>query len=69
MKWERVDKYAQRSKCGRYSVCAIGFDNGHTGFFESWQTRAHEEGPHLIATNLPSAEDARRLCEKHHAAA
>jgi hypothetical protein len=69
MKWEKVDRYAQRSKCCRYSVCAIGFDNGHRGFYESWVTRSHPEGPHLIATNLPSAEEARRLCEEHHAAA
>lgn len=38
-------------------------------FYEAWRSRAHEEGPHLIATNLPSAEEARRLCEEHHAAA
>jgi hypothetical protein len=66
MRWNDRDKYAQTSKCGRYSVCAIGYAKG-TWFYEAWQTRAHDEGAHLIATNLPSAEEARRLVEEHHA--
>jgi hypothetical protein len=69
MKWEKVDKYAQRSKCGCYSVCAVGFETGRAGFFEAWQTRKHPEGSHLIATCLPSAEAGRQLCEQHHASA
>ena len=64
MKWgKKLDKYAQKSSCGRYSVCAIGFDTGRAGFFEAWRTRAHAEGPHLISTNLKTADQARRMCE------
>jgi hypothetical protein len=65
MRWNDRDQYYQKSSDGRYSVCAIGYAQGEW-FYEAWQTRAHEEGPHLIATNLPSAEEARRLCEEHH---
>lgn len=68
MLWNDRDRYYQKSHDGRYSVCAIGYAQGEW-FYESWATRAHPEGPHLIATNLPSAEEARRLCEEHHAAA
>ena len=74
MKWAKpkpgpgcAEAYAQLSACGRYSVAKIGFVGG--AFYESWQTRKHAEGPHLIATNLPTAAEARRLCEEHHAAA
>jgi len=61
MKFERADKYSQKSTCGEYSVCAIGVGKGH--FYEAWRTRSHKEGPHLISTNLASAAEARQACE------
>jgi hypothetical protein len=62
--WNRVDKYAERSECGRYSICAIGFEGGNGGFFEGWRSRKHAEGVHLVATNLKTAAEARELCEQ-----
>ena len=50
-------RYADVSDDARYSVCQIGTK------FEAWRTRAHAEGPHLISTNLESAEAARAACE------
>lgn len=64
MNWNRVDKYAERSDCGRYSICAIGFEGGNGGFFEGWRSRTHPEGVHLVATNLKTAAEARSLCEQ-----
>jgi hypothetical protein len=61
VKFDRVDKYSQKSKCGEYSVCAIDMGKGH--FYEAWRTRAHKEGPHLISTNLASAAEARQACK------
>ena len=61
MKFDRVDKYSQKSKCGEYSVCAIDMGKGH--FYEAWRTRAHKDGPLLISTNLKSAAEARAMCE------
>ena len=61
MKWIKHDNYAIKSECGRYSVCKIGFKNGH--FYEAWRTRAHKDGPHLIAHNIADAKEARRLAE------
>jgi hypothetical protein len=49
----------QLSECGGFSVCRIGPEGSR--FYEAWRTRAHPEGPHLIATNLPSADEARRI--------
>lgn len=65
MNWDKPTRYAQVSKCGRYSICAISLGRGH--FYESWQTRSHPDGAHRIATNLPSAEEARKLVEAHDA--
>ena len=60
MKWTRKDKYAEVSDCGRYSVAAYGIGEGYR--FEAWRTRAHKDGPHLIAANV-TAEEARQHCE------
>ena len=62
MRWDDRDKYAQKSRDGRYSVCAIGYAQGQW-FYEAWRSRAHEEGVHLVSTNLPTAEAARAACE------
>lgn len=61
MNWRKHDAYAIVSECGRYSICSIGYNGGRA--FEAWRTRAHAEGPHLISTNLESAEAARAACE------
>jgi hypothetical protein len=68
MRWDDRDRYFQKSRDGCYSVAAIGYAQGKW-FYEAWQTGKHPQGLLLIATNLPSAEEARRLCEEHHAAA
>ena len=62
--WQKVppSAYAQVSECGRFSVCRIGFGDGHR--FEAWRTRAHPDGPHLIATNLPTSQAARDAAGK-----
>lgn len=64
MKWEQASAkhYAQLSADGRYSVARIGFNGGQC--FEAWRTRAHAEGPHLIATNLPTSQAARDTAEE-----
>jgi hypothetical protein len=62
--WTRVDKYAEKSECGCYAICAIGFEGNAGGFFEVWQTRQHKDGSHLVATNLKTAAEARELCEQ-----
>lgn len=67
MRWGKVGQYSEKSSCGAYSVCAIGRDATHAGFWEAWRTRAHVDGPHLIATNLDTLESARRACEEDHA--
>ena len=54
--------YAQLSADGRYSVTRIGFSGGQ--FFEAWRTRSHADGPHLIATNLPTSQAARETAEE-----
>jgi len=59
MKWKKWDAYSIISECRRYSVCQIG---GSDGFYEAWRTRQHDDGPHLISTNLPDAQAARRAC-------
>lgn len=62
MKWQRKSKFAEQSDTAMYSVCAIAFGSPGGGFFEAWRTRRHPEGPHLIATNLKTASEARKLC-------
>lgn len=66
MKFVKHDKYSQFSECGRYSVCAIGLGDQRY-VYEAWQTRAHPSGPHLIASNIASAAEARQLVEQHDA--
>ena len=61
MQWVRHDKYAEVSDDGRYSIAAIGTGRGY--FFEGYRTRRHEDGLHLVCTNV-TAEEARRLCEE-----
>ena len=64
MNWRKTGalEYAQVSECGRYSVCRIGIADGQ--FYEAWRTRKHEDGPHLIATNLPTSQAAREVAEE-----
>jgi hypothetical protein len=59
MKWKKHDSYSIVSDCGTYSVCQIG---GSEGFYEAWRTRKHADGPCLISTNLPDAQQARQAC-------
>lgn len=47
MNWRKHDAYAIVSECGRYRICSIGYNGGRA--FEVWQTRKHEDGPHLLA--------------------
>jgi hypothetical protein len=62
MNWLKpADPYHQYSEDGRYSVCRIGFNGG--AFYETWRTRKHEDGPHLVITNLPTSADARVAAE------
>lgn len=67
MNWNRASKYAEKSECGRYSICAIGFEGSAGGFFEVWQTRQHKDGSHLVATNLRTAADGRQIAEEYDA--
>ena len=59
MRWKRHDDYALVSDCGFYSVCKIGGKDGVA--YEVYRTRAHPEGPHLVAHNLETATEAKRL--------
>ena len=61
MNWQPPARYAQVSEDGRYSICRVGI--GDEQFVEAWRTRKHQEGPHLVSTNLKSAQDARNACE------
>lgn len=61
MKWQPPARYAQVSEDGRYSVCRIGIGDGQ--FIEAWRTRKHPDGPHLVSTNMKTAQDARTACE------
>ena len=61
MRWHPPALYAQVSECGRYSVCKIGGRDGYR--YETWRTRAHPEGPHLVAHNLETADEAKRMAE------
>ena len=61
MQWRRHDRYAEVSEDGRYSVAA--FRTGDGWKFEGYRTRKHEDGLHLVCTNV-SADEARRLCEE-----
>ena len=60
-------QYAIVSSCGRYAISKIGFSGGC--FYEARRTRLHDEGPHLVATNIKTPDDARALCEADDAAA
>jgi hypothetical protein len=64
MIWTRASKYAEKSECGRYAICAIGFEGNAGGFFEAWRSRKHADGVHLVATNLKTAAEAREMCEQ-----
>jgi len=59
MKWRRHDDYALVSRCGRYSVAKIGGRDGVR--YEVWRRREHPEGPHLVAHNLETAKEAKKL--------
>ena len=64
MNWRDATAAAwhQTSEDGRYSVCRIVLRSG--AMFEAWRTRAHEDGPHLISTNLPTSQAARTVAEE-----
>ena len=59
MRWKRHDDYALVSDCGCYSVAKIGGKDGHR--YEVYRTRAHPEGVHLVAHNLETAAEAKKL--------
>lgn len=62
MKWSRASEYALVSDCGMYSVAKIGTENGR--IYETWRTRKHPDGPHLVAVNLATSAEARKLAEQ-----
>lgn len=57
------EAYAQVSADGRYSVTRIGVGEGAYRY-ETWRTRAHAEGPHLVAVNLTTSDEARKRAEE-----
>ena len=59
MKWVKQSDYALLSDCGGYSVAKIGGKDGVR--YEVYRTRAHPEGVHLVAHNLETATEAKRL--------
>jgi len=59
VKWVKQSDYALLSDCGCYSVCKIGGKDGVA--YEVWRRREHPEGPHLVAHNLETAKEAKRL--------
>jgi hypothetical protein len=63
MKWARALRSSdyQLSEDGRYSVCRVGNSLGER--FEAWRTRAHPDGPHLVATGLITSQAARDAAE------
>ena len=60
MKWVKHDSAAIVSDDGCYSIARTGGDSGR---FEVWRTRKHEAGPHLVAHNIATAAEARKLAE------
>ena len=62
MKWKRHDDYALVSECGWYSVAKIGGKDGHR--YEVWRRREHPEGVHLVAHNLATAAEAKKLARE-----
>lgn len=61
MKWVKHDGYAIVSDDGCYSIAKIGGKGGQC--YEVWRTRAHKEGPHLVAHNVATSAQARKLAE------
>jgi len=64
VKWEppnKPDGY-QYSECRRYSVCKVDWFS--VPYFEAWRTRDHRDGPHLVATRLPTSDAARCAAEE-----
>ena len=61
MRWKKHDAYAIKSEDERYSICSIGFNGSRC--YEVWRTRLHEAGPHLVAHNIATAAEARKLAE------
>jgi hypothetical protein len=59
MRWVKHDDYALVSECGFYSVAKIGGKDGVR--YEVYRTRAHPEGVHLVAHNLETAAEAKKL--------
>ena len=61
MKWKKHDDYALVSECGCYTVAKIGGKDGHR--YEVWRSRKHPEGVHLVAHNIATSIEARKLAE------
>jgi hypothetical protein len=62
MNWLPGDRYHQKSDDGRYTVAKYSIKGPVR--YEAWRSRLHDGGPHLLASNLPTADEARRLCEE-----
>ena len=61
MNFTKVDKYAQRSDCGRYSVAVVGAAGGFAQY-AAWRTSAHEAGRLMLGLHQ-TPEAAREACE------
>ena len=62
MQWQRVDDYAQRSACGRYTVAAIGTAGGWFQY-AAWRTPLHDSGRQMLGLHK-TQEAARKACEE-----
>ena len=65
MNWKEVRSNLWRSDCGRYEVDGLVVCNVHgpVRVYEARRTRAHGDGPHLVAANIPTAVEAKKLAE------
>jgi hypothetical protein len=63
VKWTRVSKYAEKSDCGDWSICAYGSEVAGRFTFGAWRTITHPLGRLMLACNLPDASTARFICE------
>jgi hypothetical protein len=58
----KVDQYAIRSECGRYSVAKYGSESG-VYTFAAWRTAKHELGRLMLADGFSYAVTAKLRCE------
>jgi hypothetical protein len=61
MKWKKHDSAAIVSEDGCYSIAKIGGSGGYR--YEVYRTRRHPEGVHLVAHNIATPAEARKLAQ------